>query len=125
LTELRVEEAEVLLKAKKYDGAYYLAGYAVEFGLKACIAKKTRRYDYPDKDFAIKCFSHKVEQLVELADLRAALRSDAALMVNWAIVKDWTEQSRFERKTRADAQALFDAITDPVHGVLQWIKSHW
>ena len=60
-----------------------------------------------------------------LADLRAALRSDAALMVNWAIVKDWTEQSRFERKTRADAQALFDAITDPAHGVLQWITSHW
>jgi hypothetical protein len=125
LTELRIEEAEVLLKAKKYDGAYYLAGYAVEFGLKACIAKKTRRYGCPDKDFAAKCFSHKVEQLVELADLRAALRSDAALMVNWAIVKDWTEQSRFERKTRADAQALFDAITNPAHGVLQWIKSHW
>jgi HEPN domain-containing protein len=33
----------VLLEAGLYAGAYYLAGYAVECALKACIAKKTAR----------------------------------------------------------------------------------
>ena len=60
LAEIRIAEAEILLKAKKYDGAYYLAGYAVECALKACVAKRTARYDYPDKDLANQCYTHKL-----------------------------------------------------------------
>jgi hypothetical protein len=37
LADLRAREAGVLLAARCYDGAYYLAGYAVECALKACI----------------------------------------------------------------------------------------
>jgi hypothetical protein len=125
LAELRIEEAEVLLKNKKYSGAYYLAGYAVEFGLKACIAKKTKRHDYPDKDLANKCYTHDVDKLIDLVGLRPMLRADAALLTNWAIVKDWDESARFARKTRAEAQALYDAITDATHGVLPWIRTQW
>ena len=50
LTELRITEARVLLESKCYEGTYYLIGYAVEFALKACIAKQTREYDFPDKN---------------------------------------------------------------------------
>jgi hypothetical protein len=39
LAELRAEEARVLLRSRRQLGAYYLAGYAVECALKACIAK--------------------------------------------------------------------------------------
>jgi HEPN domain-containing protein len=125
LTDLRIDEAEVLLKAKKYAGAYYLAGYAVECAFKACIAKNTRKHDYPDKDLANKCYTHDLERLVELAGLDALLRADAALMINWAIVRDWNEQTRYDRISRAEAKELYDAITGPAHGILQWIKSHW
>src|SRR5690242_7885063 len=44
LAEIRMAEARTLLKARHYDGAYYLAGYAVECALKACIAKRTKKY---------------------------------------------------------------------------------
>ncbi len=130
LAEIRIEEAEVLLRSRRWAGAYYLAGYAVECGFKACIAKKTKRYDYPDRDFATKCYTHKVEQLVVQAglqtDFQAACNANPDLNLNWTVVKDWDERSRYERKrTRADAQGLYDAITDPVHGVLPWIKSRW
>src|SRR2546428_13922839 len=74
LAEIRIEEAEALLNAKKWAGAYYLAGYAVECGFKACIAKKTKRHDYPDKDFSAKCYTHKVEQLVVQAGLQGAFQ---------------------------------------------------
>jgi HEPN domain-containing protein len=46
---VRLKEANVLLRLGLSDGAYYLAGYAVECALKACIAKGTRRYEFPDK----------------------------------------------------------------------------
>jgi HEPN domain-containing protein len=36
LADVRIAEAAVLLAQGNYDGAYYLAGYAVECGLKAC-----------------------------------------------------------------------------------------
>lgn len=37
LAGLRIAEAKVLLDNNLYAGAYYLAGYAVECALKACI----------------------------------------------------------------------------------------
>ena len=50
LAELRLREAEALLAAGLPDGAYYLAGYSVECALKACIAKRTREHDFPEKE---------------------------------------------------------------------------
>jgi HEPN domain-containing protein len=41
LAAIRLKEAKLLLAANAPDGAYYLAGYAVECALKACIAKAT------------------------------------------------------------------------------------
>ena len=39
LARSRLTEAKALLSASHGDGAYYLVGYAVECGLKACIAQ--------------------------------------------------------------------------------------
>jgi hypothetical protein len=35
LARARVKEAEILINAGEFDGAYYLAGYALECALKA------------------------------------------------------------------------------------------
>ncbi len=45
LAEARLEEAKTPLDAGKWDGAYYLAGYAVELALKASIIKKLMATD--------------------------------------------------------------------------------
>jgi len=45
LSRIRIKEAKFLLDGGCYNGAYYLAGYAVECALKACIAKQTHRHD--------------------------------------------------------------------------------
>jgi len=50
LARIRLKEAKALLKARLFSGAYYLAGYVVECGLKACICRKTKRFDFPPKD---------------------------------------------------------------------------
>ena len=46
LSNARIREARILFAAGEYSGAYYLAGYAVECALKACIAKSVKRHDF-------------------------------------------------------------------------------
>lgn len=43
----RIADAKALLAMKRWSAAYYLAGYAVECGLKACIAKLTKAEEFP------------------------------------------------------------------------------
>lgn len=50
LARLRLAEAKVLFDNRRYEGAYYLLGYAIECALKAYIAKQTKRYDFPEKN---------------------------------------------------------------------------
>jgi hypothetical protein len=47
MAEERVADAAALLDAGRFQAAYYLCGYAIECALKACIARKTREFDFP------------------------------------------------------------------------------
>ena len=129
LADARMRDAVALLQGRRYAGAYYLAGYAVECGLKACIAKRTRRHEFPDRDTVNKSYSHDLEQLLRVAGLETQRDNDAvadaAFGSNWAVGKDWSEQSRYETKSRHEATDLVDAITDSAHGVMRWLHRHW
>ena len=129
LARERLRDAKALFAAKQWSGAYYLAGYAVECALKACIAKLTKPEEFPDKALADKCWTHDFEKLLLTAGLRTDrdkdVNADAELEKNWETIKDWNESSRYARKTKAEARALLAAITDPNHGVLQWVKKRW
>lgn len=129
LAEARIAEAKILLDAGQWPGAYYLAGYAVECALKACIAKMTKSEDFPDKDLVLASWTHKLLNLVETAELKTIRETECqanpVLSSNWQTAKDWKESSRYEFKSEADAKALFAAITDPTNGVLPWIKLRW
>ena len=50
LSRLRARDARTLFAAGQYDGVYYLGGFAVECALKACIARKTQRHEFPDRN---------------------------------------------------------------------------
>jgi len=129
LAEERIRDAEALLNAGQWSGAYYLAGYAVECGLKACIARLTNQHDYPNKELAIRCYTHKVEDLVEVAELKPQRSADIiaspALGVNWLTVKDWDERARYRLCDEAKARKLFAAVTEQINGVLPWIRVRW
>jgi HEPN domain-containing protein len=75
LSNMRIREAKILFAAGEHSGAYYLAGYAVECALKACIARGVQRYDFPDKSLAQESYSHDLVRLVKLADLDSELTS--------------------------------------------------
>lgn len=130
LAEMRLVEAKALLDLKLWDGAYYLAGYAVELALKACIIKVVMARDaFPERDFSRDCYTHSIARLVALADLSteqaAALASDPILEENWERLEKWSEQTRYHRIIQSEAEELHEAIADNIHGVFPWIKVFW
>jgi HEPN domain-containing protein len=128
LAELRAREAASLAKTGRQQGAYYLGGFAVECALKACIAKKTRRHDFPaDAKYAYKVYTHNLEELLKLAQLDSELdremRSKPQLAINWAVVSGWNVDSRYET-TGLNGRVMAAAVNSS-DGVLQWIKLFW
>jgi HEPN domain-containing protein len=129
LSRVRIKEANALLGQKLYCGAYYLAGYAVECALKACIANLTKEDDFPDKEVVNKSWTHSLTQLVEVAGLEKEreekARQDSEFELRWGLVKDWREDSRYRTVGEKDAKEFYEAIVNPEHGVLQWLEQRW
>ena len=130
LVEIRLLEAETLLKSGSFQGAYYLAGYSLECALKACIAKQVNQYDFPNKQLANQSHTHNLTELLGIAGLKQKLsekeKVDTEFSINWAVAKDWSESSRYEcniEETRAND--LFNAVTEINSGILAWLKTYW
>lgn len=130
LATLRLREARVLLDNGCFEGAYYLAGYAVECALKACIAKQSKRYDFPDRKFVNDSYSHDLLQLIRVANLATVydleVKSNMNFALHWSIVREWSEQARYRSSiTQAEAENIYRAITVRRDGVLVWLKKYW
>jgi hypothetical protein len=130
LAELRLKESQTLLDAACHEGAYYLAGYALECALKSCIARKTQQYDFPDRKLVNQIFTHNLVQLVRATglenELQKEIQSNPEFGDNWDVAKDWSEESRYLAKIQAQtARDLYAAISDNKFGVLPWLKKFW
>jgi HEPN domain-containing protein len=130
LTRIRLAEARILLRNGCYEGAYYLAGYAVECAIKACIAKKVRRFQFPDKKIAAESYTHDLRKLLAVAELKpyheAMMESDPLFVRNWEFVEEWSEQTRYDFGVSwKKANRLYGAIVARRHGVLAWVKQYW
>ena len=118
-----------MLRLGLFDGAYYLGGYAVECALKACIAKETKRYEFPDKKRVDSSYTHSLRELVKVAGLEEErldrANNDPDFQRHWEVVREWTEQSRYQKHLPESARILLLRASDRHHGVISWIKLHW
>ena len=126
----RVKEARTLLDRKYYEGAYYLLGYSIECAIKSCIAKQFKRYEFPDKKYVNNIWTHDLERLIDLAGLKSHLHkeitSNLIFASNWATIKDWNENSRYEIEvSKKKARDLYSAVTSRKNGVLIWLTRYW
>src|SRR5262249_19068972 len=112
----------------------YMCGYAVECGFKACLLR------YVGESAAIfgepgylkrlaDCWTHDLAKLVNLAGLAVDFGTPRAANPTlgrfWIITKEWTEASRYEDKTEAQARQLYEAVSHNPDGVFRWIQSRW
>lgn len=129
MAQAKADDADLLFGNGRYSNAYYLFGYSVEIGLKACIARQFVADAFPDKDLVKKIYIHNLSDLVRLAGLQAALDMDrqasAPFKSAWAVVSAWTEEARYEMIDEATCSAMREAVLDEQNGVLSWLKRHW
>jgi hypothetical protein len=128
LARMRLKDARTLIQNGNIEAAYYLTGLAVECALKACIAKGTKRHDFPPNQNAIKeIYTHDLVTLVRAARLQSPLdaerRKNAGFSSKWDVVKDWNINSRYATGG-LNAKALLKAVAGK-NGVMQWLRQHW
>lgn len=124
----RLDDAKALVAAGRYSGAYYVAGYAVECALKACISKRTNQDDFPPQT-KNGYYTHEINALRKAAgldgDFYREAKGDKEFEDYWSVVINWTAETRYEQRDQTAAVDLLTAIEDPQHGVLQWLKKNW
>jgi HEPN domain-containing protein len=129
LASMRAKEARTLLLDGKQEGAYYLAGYSVECALKACVAKKTKKSEFPPSPEQARqsYYTHDLSVLLKTAGLDQQLEREMqinrALANNWNTVKLWVEASRYQH-AGLNGSDLYKAISGR-NGVFRWIKRYW
>ncbi|MEM6492044.1 MAG: hypothetical protein AAF684_09140 [Pseudomonadota bacterium] len=130
MAEMRVADAQALAAAERWDGAYYIAGYAVEFGLKAVIASGVQAGLFPGKPRFAGVWTHDFVELVRAAAigpiLTARRRTTPRFDWNWRTVAAWSEAARY-RPTGAvsspRAKSMIVAVSEAETGVLPWLKT--
>jgi hypothetical protein len=129
LAQLKFDDATLLFANERYSNAYYLAGYVIEFGLKACIARQIMPETIPPKRFVNDIHTHDFEKLVAAAGLKAELRVQQDVNHNfqayWGLAGDWSPDVRYQTADPIMAQLLLQAVGDPNDGILPWIKTVW
>ncbi len=89
----RLEDAEILLQASRYDGSVYLCGYAIELGLKARICQILKWEKYPTTGKYGTFKTHDLSVLLRLTGLEIKIKSD--FFTEWSIVTQWTPEVRY------------------------------
>ncbi len=129
IADSKLRDSELLLANNRYSSAHYLSGYAVEIGLKACIAKLFSTDVIPELAFVKAIYDHRPRNLVNIAGLRLDLEaqedSDKQFAANFAIVGQWSPADRYRTIASPEAHGMVQAVGDANSGVLQWIRRHW
>lgn len=109
LARARLRDAEMLFKAKRYDGAMYLCGYSVEMALKARVCRTLKWTGFPQTrgEFeGLQSFrTHDLELLLRLAGRERYIKD--RFLREWSVVINWEPEDRYrpigtstESKTR-------------------------
>jgi hypothetical protein len=113
IARARIADAKALLAAKRYDGAVYLCGYAVELALKARICKTLNWAEFPSsrKEFeGLQSFRvHDLDVLLKLSGLET--KTKRSYMTDWSIVAQWNPDARYKPIGTATDKNTQDMIT--------------
>ena len=119
LFDVRRVDARVLLKAKRYTGALYLGGYALECLLKAAICQQLNRSHYPVRQARYR--THDLIALKTLCSVVLPIDDDPDAARHFRTINSvWTVSIRYEGPSLrvTSVRRFLDALDD----LGQWIK---
>src|SRR2546430_725336 len=97
IASARLWDARLLHLAFRYDGAFYMAGYAVELGLKAAICDK-HAVSFPESDAEFRTLglgfmkNHVLQKLLLDSGRQASVLP--GLLLDWSVVVNWNVEQR-------------------------------
>jgi HEPN domain len=97
IARARIEDAQALLTAGRFDGATYLCGYAVEVALKARICRALNWADFPSTGSEFQAYrsfqTHDLDVLLRLSGQGPRIMQNHFPL--WNAVARWTVESRY------------------------------
>ena len=112
MARARLKDAEVLTKWRRYDGAVYLCGYAVEMSLKARICQTLKWTGFPETPKEFEGYStfrtHDLDRLLHLSGVESKIKTKH--FAEWSIVATWDPSARYRPTGSASAQDARDMI---------------
>ena len=112
----RLHDAQALYRSRRYDGAIYLCGYAIEIGLKARICKTLRWIGYPSTKKEFEKYgsfrTHDLDTLLSLSGLESRIKG--MFFAEWSAVAKWNPEARYKPIGSASKQAaewLIESVT--------------
>lgn len=128
----RLDDARALFKQKRWRGAMYLGGYAIECLLKAKLMKMYRCRHLTDLEDVLQArgvlaahatiFTHQLEILMGLTQRLANLRQHADDWRRFNLVNRWVPAWRYsgDLSNRDDAERFLDAVM----ALSRWIENN-
>jgi len=136
LAEEKLDDAEYLIKDKRYNTAFYIAGYVIEYLLKAKICKtlgienlfdfentNSKKY-HVDNNLNRSFKVHDYDQLLVLSGLYPEFdiqMTDVKFKAHWSKVCTWSENCRYlTGKNESETKDMLTSIKE----IKQWIEKH-
>jgi len=98
MAQAKLEDAEALLQAKRYDSAIYICGYAIELALKTRICLILNWNEFPSSKAEFQKYqsfkTHELDVLLRLAGAEAIMKTK--YLNAWSEVADWNPEMRYQ-----------------------------
>lgn len=113
IAQARLDDADTLFQASRFDGSVYLCGYAVEIALKAKICDCLKWSGYPATSAEFKGYisfrTHNLDVLLHLSGAEAAVKTN--FFPEWSIVVQWDPDARYKTIGSASSQDASTMLT--------------
>jgi len=113
IARARAKDASVLLRSKRFDGAFYLCGYSVELALKARICKTLKWPGFPETSQDFKGLqsvrTHDLDVLLRFSGIQS--RIEQKYFSEWSVVIDWNPEKRDQSVGQSSPQQATDMLT--------------
>jgi len=116
IIQARIDDADALYNAGRYDGAIYLCGYAIELALKRSICITLRWPGFPSTNREFENYRsfkiHSLDVLLSLSGYEKVIKKNPTLFAAWSEVSSWDPEARYKasgKATDVEAKRMLDS----------------
>jgi len=98
IARARLKDAQILFQNRRYDGAAYLCGYAIELWLKARICRTLGWEGFPstNREFQnlLSFKTHDLDILLKLSGIEKKIKT--RFLAEWSVISVWRPEVRYQ-----------------------------